>query len=207
MGCKCPTAGHVQLRAQHTRLTWTCLHPALGPQRTLGEEETAGSLHSYFPSYSTELCEQVTWDSLPAPCLSRNLVTPLGPCIQVLQCLYLQFTDEDSQIQRGGVECPSSHNWKAAEPGLSPPASSEPGLPVLQCCPGHRERAHGLGTRQQGDRGRRYLRCALRDQQDFRRERKGGKRAEGTERVSYGGRECKPGPQGRLMVQEEPQAS
>ena len=80
--------------------------------------------------------------------------------------------------------CPSSRSWKAAKPRLSPPASSEPGLPVMQCCPCHRERAHGLGTHQWGDRGRRYSRWALRDWQDFRRGRKGGKRAEGTERVS-----------------------
>ena len=56
-----------------------------------------------------------------------------------------------------------------------------PGYAVLSR---HRERAHGLGTHQWGDRGRRYSRWALRDWQDFRRGRKGGKRAEGTERVS-----------------------
>ena len=57
-------------------------------------------------------------------------------------------------------------------------------LPVMQCCPRHRERAHGLGPRQWGDRGRWYSRWALRDWQDFSRGKKSGKRSEGTERVS-----------------------
>ena len=87
MGCNCPTAEHVQLRAQHTLPTWTCLHPALGPQRTLGEKEPAGIPARLLPKLEHGLCEQVTWGSLPAPCLSRNLVTLLGPCIRVLRCL------------------------------------------------------------------------------------------------------------------------
>lgn len=63
MGRKCPSAEHVQLRAQHTPLTWACLHPALDPQRTLGEEEPAGIPAQLLPKLEHGLCEQGTWDS------------------------------------------------------------------------------------------------------------------------------------------------